>query len=320
MKVQHSDDDENPSELATIDETNESIQDYSLSLSNISSYTSDSLKSKTRLDIDEQLASVRRLKPLHFHSNAKNETSFGAWEKYSSGFGTKMLLKMGYTGAGLGKFEDGIVNPISVDTQYGRSSSNQLVPFINRGLGSLLMDGPHMNNNVNLKNRVENKVMPWPANTTLITGSSIICGLEENRLRKYKVKVRPCPGAYVDDMHDYLSPLLKKKPTNIIVHIGSNDAQSKTADAIAKEMSNLKDFIQNKLPNANIFMSCPILRLDNAKANSTLRELKEILKSNYKVIVNDNIDGTCLGRKGLHLNPKGSGRLAVNYISLIQRL
>ena len=323
----YSNDDRNTTKLATIiDETNESIQDrYSLSVSNISRCTSDSIEYNTRLDIDEQLASVRRLKSLDYHNNAENETSFGAWEKHSSGFGSKMLRKMGYTGAGLGKFEDGIINPISVERRYGRRTmgiacSNQRAPFINRGLRNLLSDVTHTNNHVNLNKRIENKVMPWPANTTLITGSSIICGLEENRLRKYKVKVRPCPGAYVDDMHDYLKPLLKKKPTNIIIHIGSNDSFSKTADAIANEISNLKDFIQNKVPNANIFMSCPTLRLDNAKANSTLRELKEILKSTHKVIVNDNIDGSCLGRKGLHLNPKGSGRLAMNYISLLRRL
>ena len=31
------------------------------------------------------------------------------------------------------------------------------------------------------------------------------------------------------------------------------------------------------------------------------------MKSLENVIVNDNIDGSCLGKGGLHLNPKGSG-------------
>ena len=144
--------------------------------------------------------------------------------------------------------------------------------------------------------------------------------MEENRLRKFNGKVRAFPGACVDDMHDYLLPLLKKKPTNIIIHIGSNDAANKNADQISEEITNLKEFIENILPDVHIYISCPVLRLDNAKANSTLRELSKILKSLHKVIVNDNIDGSCLGRKGLHLNPKGSGRLAMNYISLMRRL
>ena len=61
------------------------------------------------------------------------------------------------------------------------------------------------------------------------------------------------------------------------------------------------------------------LTLDDAKANLTLRHLGYELKSLPNVIVNENVDGSCLGKKGLHLNPKGSGRLSVNYISLMRR-
>ena len=121
-------------------------------------------------------------------------------------------------------------------------------------------------------------------------------------------------------MYDYLRPLLKKNPTNIILHIGSNDAPSKSADEIAIEIENLKIFIQNILPDVKLYISCPILRTDNARANTVLRELGDKLKISHSVVINDNIDINCLGKKGLHLNPKGSGRLAINYISLLRRL
>ena len=122
-------------------------------------------------------------------------------------------------------------------------------------------------------------------------------------------------------MFDYLKPLLKKKPSNIILHIGTNDALEKTADEIANELTNLKAFIKNELPTINVFFSCPVMRLDNSKANLVLRQLSVWLKSSTNnVIINDNIDGTCIGKKGLHLNAKGSGRLAMNFISLMQRL
>ena len=306
--------DENNSEFGTCDETNSNINENSVYSSNISS-TSEDIESNNRLDIDEQLKLVRTSKSMEYHSNGKKGANFGAWEKYSSGFGSKMLLKMGYTGGGLGKSEDGIVNPITIDQRYGNASKKSNQPFINRGLGSVLTDDKKY-----VKTRVKNNIITWPENTTLITGSSIICGLVENRLRKFNSKVRSFPGACVDDMYDYLLPLLKKKPTNIIIHIGSNDAPNKNADQISEEITNLKEFIENILPNVHIFISCPVLRLDNAKANSTLRELSKILKSLHKVVVNDNIDGSCLGKKGLHLNPKGSGRLAMNYISLMRRL
>ena len=174
--------------------------------------------------------------------------------------------------------------------------------------------------------RVTNKVFPWPKGTTLITGSSILCGVQESRLKKYKTKVRPFPGACVDDMYDYLLPLLKKKPTNVILHIGSNDAPRKAADEIAEEMLNLKSFIELIVPGVKVFLSCPVLREDNKHANNTLFNLAEILDcmshqvASINVIVNGNIDSSCLGWGGLHLNPKGSGRLAVNYISLMKGL
>ena len=38
------------------------------------------------------------------------------------------------------------------------------------------------------------------------------------------------------------------------------------------------------------------------------------------VLSNENIDASCIGRAGLHPNGKGSGRLAINFIPLMQCL
>ena len=87
------------------------------------------------------------------------------------------------------------------------------------------------------------------------------------------------------------------------------------------EIKNLTSFIMSILPAAKVFISCPVLRLDDRKANATLRKLGEYFKGiTNNIILNDNVDGTCVGKKGLHLNPRGSGRLAMNYIALMQRL
>ena len=152
----------------------------------------------------------------------------------------------------------------------------------------------------------------WQHNTILVTGDSILNGLEENRLNKLKVKVRAFPGASTEDMYDYLAPLLRKKPTHIILHIGSNDSPDKTSNVIMKDILKLRTHIESVLPQT--------LRLDHAKAGLTLYKLIRKMKSLGNVILNDNIDGSCLGKSGLHLNPKGSGRLAMNYLSLMWRL
>ena len=122
-------------------------------------------------------------------------------------------------------------------------------------------------------------------------------------------------------MFDYLIPLLKQKPTNIILHIGSNDAPFKSANDIANEITSLTSFIERELPGVFIFLSNPVIRLDNNKANNILRKLADLFKMmKYDIIYNDNVDASCLGKRGLHLNPKGSGRLAINFISVMRRL
>ena len=113
---------------------------------------------------------------------------------------------------------------------------------------------------------------------------------------------------------------MKKQPTNIILQIGSNDAPHKTADEIAVEIENLKRFIEDTVPGVKIYISCPILRTDDPRANGVLRQLDSKLKASHDVIDNKNIDQVCLRKRGLHLNIKGSGRLAINYISLLRHL
>ena len=229
-------------------------------------------------------------------NNNRNNNDIAPWEKHSSGFASRMLKKKGYNGGGLGKSENGIVNPIMIDK------------------GNDIIAKPPMQ-------RANNYIHPWQPNTTLIIGDSILWGVEEARLKKYRAKVRVNPGATVDDIYDYIAPLLKKKPSNIILMVGSNDSIFKSSEQIFMEIVNLKRYIEEVLQGVNVIISCPVVRADNLKANHTLRSLEEKLKlSSIKIVNNDNIDGTCLGGKGLHLNRKGAGRLAINYISLMRRL
>ena len=76
------------------------------------------------------------------------------------------------------------------------------------------------------------------------------------------------------------------------------------------------------VPGVSVILSCPVIRTDNKKANVTLREVHICILKDFsgKFIDNDNVDKSCLGRKGLHLNEKGSGRIAINFISLMRRL
>ena len=68
----------------------------------------------------------------------------------------------------------------------------------------------------------------YPSGTTVIVGDSIINGVIEEKINKKDrlVKVRNFPGATVADMEHYLIPIIQKKPSNIILHVGTNDAKN----------------------------------------------------------------------------------------------
>ena len=55
-----------------------------------------------------------------------------------------------------------------------------------------------------------------------IIGDSILYGIDESGLKCSKVRVYP--EASVDDMFFNIFPLLRKNPTNIIMHAGTNNA------------------------------------------------------------------------------------------------
>ena len=76
--------------------------------------------------------------------------------------------------------------------------------------------------NISLENETHHK---WSKNIMLIVGDSIVSGIEENRISRQwrKVKVKSFTAARIEDMYDYLKPLLKECPKNIILHIGTNN-------------------------------------------------------------------------------------------------
>ena len=80
------------------------------------------------------------------------------------------------------------------------------------------------------------------------------------------------------DFYHYLVPLLKKKPDNLILHFGTNDAPYKNEDGIYKELKSIQDFINKQHPSCKVYISAPILRLHNKNANSFLKKYFDKLK------------------------------------------
>ena len=165
--------------------------------------------------------------------------------------------------------------------------------------------------------------LSWEDDTILITGNSIINNIDEKgistKIANVPVKVRPFSGATIDDMYNYIQPLLQKKPKTIILHIGTNDAPNKTSQDIVNSLLDMRSFIVKKLPECKVVLSTPVKRTDNGKAMYTLIKVNKVLHElKIDMVDNDNVTDKHLSRKGLHLNMKGAGRLANNFINKIR--
>ena len=108
--------------------------------------------------------------------------------------------------------------------------------------------------NISLENETHHK---WSKSTTLIVGESIVSGIEENtKSRQWrKVKVKSFPGTTIEGMYDYIRPLLKKCPKNIILHIGTNDTVNETSKIVLDKLLSLKAFVKKALPDCNFYIS-----------------------------------------------------------------
>ena len=161
----------------------------------------------------------------------------------------------------------------------------------------------------------------WSKNTTLIVGDSMIAGVNETMIsRKGRVvKVRPFSGPTIEDMYDYLKPILKKCPDNIILHVGTNNAARESPRVVFDKLLSLKSFIEKTLPNCKISISHLIKITDNNEAAKTVDKVNELLFTlQLDIVDNNNITKNELSRKGLHLNDISDGKLAVNFIRKIK--
>ena len=80
------------------------------------------------------------------------------------------------------------------------------------------------------ENVYENESTPWPLNTILIAGDSIINGIDEKRLSKKN-------SALVEDMFYNLVPLIRKNPFVLILHVGTNNAVIDSSKVILKKIN-----------------------------------------------------------------------------------
>ena len=108
----------------------------------------------------------------------------------------------------------------------------------------------------------------------------MVSGLKEELLSntKRQVKVWCCRGATVEDMFDYVKPILKRKPDYVVLHVGSNDAKDMTSTNILDKLLQLKTAVLDSDKNCEVILSQPMTGVDNGKAGFTISKLNDLLE------------------------------------------
>ncbi|KAM7428713.1 hypothetical protein ABFA07_020349 [Porites harrisoni] len=131
--------------------------------------------------------------------------------------------------------------------------------------------------------------------------------------------VKAFPGATVEDMSDYIMPSLRRKPEEVILHVGTNNLKSSEPREIAEGIVNLGLKIQNHSPDCKITISSLISRSDqtlNGKIKDVNKIVNQFAKQHaWRTIPHSNIKNEHLNASGLHLNVQGTKLLAKNLIS-----
>ena len=156
---------------------------------------------------------------------------------------------------------------------------------------------------------------PQAKRSVIIAGDSIIQHVQgwEISLENCNVAMQSFSGSQIVDMTDYLKPLIRRKPDEIILHIGTNNLKdsSATPQQLAGGISNLGTQIRNSSPSTKICLSALLIRNDNSNLVTKIQDINKRVRDicvskNWSYIDNSNVDKSCLNRRGLHLNRSGS--------------
>ena len=144
--------------------------------------------------------------------------------------------------------------------------------------------------------------------------------------RKHSVISESFPGAKVQDIADHIKPGLRRNPSAVIIHAGTNNIKSDSLKEIQRKMINITNSIKADHPKVKIAWSSVVQRTNDSSLNSKIDSLNQSLKNfcehnNVDFICHENLEGEKhLNKGGLHLNRKGVFIFAKNlrqYISSI---
>ena len=115
--------------------------------------------------------------------------------------------------------------------------------------------------------------------------------------------------------------VIKKKPSHLIIHAGTNDDKRFTSREILNQLLNSKKIVTDQVPDCKVKISAWTVRSDDGKAGLTVSQLTNHLRQlKTDVVDNTNITSRHIGIKWLHLNFSGTTQLAKNFANVIKKI
>ena len=81
------------------------------------------------------------------------------------------------------------------------------------------------------------------------------------------------PGAFVEDMFDYIKPTIKHHPEEIILHVRTNDLKNSDSRKVAERIVYLGNFIEAESSNTKVTISNLLPRTDDPALNSKAKQV-----------------------------------------------
>lgn len=166
------------------------------------------------------------------------------------------------------------------------------------------------------KSRNQNGASKKPV--TVIAGDSIVQNVRGWELSSTeKVIVKSFSIATSEDMEDYLKPLLRKEPENLILHVGTNDLKTMEPAELANTIQSLAINVEENSPKTSVSISAiPPRKESQLSKNISVinNSLKLICRQHHwNFIEHTNIKQNHLNRGGIHLTKSGNDILANNF-------
>ena len=220
------------------------------------------------------------------------------------------------------------INEAQVDVSYedNRTASNDDRGFRRPSCRPIDVTTQRTNQSVTNESTTQcDQTRPSRQKKVMIAGDSVLKYLQGHKMsRNSRVKISSFPGCTTEDIHDFIKPLLRKNPDEIILHVGTNSLRScDTPRACADEIIDLATMVNCESP-AKIALSSLVCRSDDQALACKIAEVNRILKDcctrkSWGFVDHSNISTpNHLNRSGLHLNKSGTSRLAQNFINYLR--